>query len=151
MRPQRVGHDWATEHAQTEQHIAAFYSLVLCGLVSPLTGNSRQTALALGHLWTRITAVLDSLVVQQTRIHLPVQGTQVRSRFQKILQVVEQLSPCTTTAEPMFKSPQAPTAGTTRCNCWSAQLQPGARAAQREPRGVPTRLRQSNRTQGSQK
>ena len=45
---------------------------------------------------------LDSLVVQWLRICLPMQGTQVRALVRKIPHAAEQLSPCTTTTEPVL-------------------------------------------------
>ena len=42
-----------------------------------------------------------SLVAQWLRILLPMQGTQVRALSWTIPHAVEQLSPCTTTTEPM--------------------------------------------------
>ena len=41
-----------------------------------------------------------SLVIYWLQIHLPMQGTWVRSLVQKIPQAVEQLGPCATTTEP---------------------------------------------------
>ena len=41
-----------------------------------------------------------SLMVEWAGIHLPMQGTQVRSMVQRIPRAVGQLSPCTTTTEP---------------------------------------------------
>ena len=46
-----------------------------------------------------------SLVVQLLRIRLPVQGTWVPLRSQKIPCAAGHLSPCTTSTEPMLYSP----------------------------------------------
>ena len=51
-------------------------------------------------LWT-------SLVAQRIGIHLPVQGTEFDPWSEKTPRAAEQLSPCTTTAEPTFPGARA--------------------------------------------
>ena len=50
-----------------------------------------------------------SLVAQWLRIFLPMQGHGFKPWSEKIPHAVEQLSPCTTTTEPVLYSPQATT------------------------------------------
>ena len=55
------------------------------------------------------SALGASLVAQWLRIHLPMQGYRFKPWSGKIPHAAEQLSPCTTTTEPAFWSPQATT------------------------------------------
>ena len=63
----------------------------------------------LTNLKSRKNQLGTSLVAQWLRIRLPVQGTRVRPLVRED-HATEQLSPCATTTEPAFSSPQATTA-----------------------------------------
>ena len=72
-------------------------------------------------------------MVQWLRIHLPMQGTRVRSLVRE-----DQLSPCTAAAEPEIRSPRAAVREATvmGSRCVTAGEQPSLVAARESPRAT---------------